>query len=98
MFTQAMSLIQTTLAQSATATAVEGSSTSSWGIDSGLLIPILGIVMGCSVAIIAIIAGTVASGQREKTRREIAAYVAEGNITPEDGERMMRAASLNPKS
>lgn len=28
---------------------------------------------------------------RERTRREIAAYVAEGSMTPEQGERLMRA-------
>lgn len=28
---------------------------------------------------------------REKTRREIAAYIAEGSMTPEHGERLMKA-------
>jgi hypothetical protein len=28
---------------------------------------------------------------REKSRREIAAYIAEGSITPEQGERLMKA-------
>ncbi len=28
---------------------------------------------------------------REKSRREIAAYIAEGSITPEQGERLIRA-------
>jgi hypothetical protein len=28
---------------------------------------------------------------RERTRREIAAYIAEGSITPEQGERLMKA-------
>ena len=28
---------------------------------------------------------------RERTRREIAAYVAEGSITPDQGERLMKA-------
>jgi uncharacterized protein YqhQ len=28
---------------------------------------------------------------REKSRREIAAYIAEGSMTPEQGERLMRA-------
>lgn len=28
---------------------------------------------------------------RERTRREIAAYIAEGSITPDQGERLMRA-------
>lgn len=28
---------------------------------------------------------------RERTRREIAAYIAEGSMTPEQGERLLRA-------
>lgn len=32
---------------------------------------------------------------RERTRREIAAYIAEGSMTPDQGERLMRA---NPAS
>ena len=28
---------------------------------------------------------------RERTRREIAAYIAEGSLTPEQGERLMNA-------
>ena len=31
------------------------------------------------------------TGAREKSRREIAAYIAEGSITPEQGERLIRA-------
>lgn len=29
--------------------------------------------------------------QREKSRREIAAYIAEGSMTPEQGEKLMRS-------
>jgi len=36
--------------------------------------------------------------QREQTRREIAAYVAEGSITPSDGEKLMRAAAFDPEA
>ncbi len=36
--------------------------------------------------------------QREQTRREIAAYVAEGSITPSDGEKLMRAAAYDPEA
>ena len=43
-----------------------------------------GIVFGCATAM-------VKSTAREKTRREIAAYIAEGAMTPEQGERLMRA-------
>ncbi len=31
------------------------------------------------------------TGSRERSRREIAAYIAEGSITPEQGERLIRA-------
>lgn len=31
------------------------------------------------------------SNGREKTRREIAAYIAEGSMSPEQGERLMKA-------
>lgn len=30
---------------------------------------------------------------RERSRREIAAYIAEGSMTPEQGERLMRAGA-----
>jgi hypothetical protein len=31
------------------------------------------------------------TSSRERSRREIAAYIAEGSMTPEQGERLMRA-------
>lgn len=37
------------------------------------------------------IGSVVKSTSRERTRREIAAYIAEGSMTPEQGERLMRA-------
>lgn len=47
------------------------------------------------VAIVAIIAGVINSAlrtqARERTRREIAAYIAEGSMSPDEGERLMRA-------
>lgn len=52
-------------------------------------------IMG-GVGIVAILAGTIASvlntRAKERTKREIAAYVAEGSITPEQGEKMILAA------
>ena len=33
----------------------------------------------------------VTSGAREKSRREIAAYIAEGTLTAEQGERLLKA-------
>ena len=37
------------------------------------------------------IRGVVKTTQQERTRRQIAAYIAEGSMTPEQGERIMRA-------
>jgi len=54
-------------------------------------------VMVGAVAVVAILAGTITSAikvrSRERSRREIAAYIAEGSMTPEQGERLMRADS-----
>lgn len=53
---------------------------------------VLGGLAVCGVT--GIVFGTVASVMnnmsREKTRREMSAYIAEGSITPEDGERILR--------
>jgi len=47
------------------------------------------------IALVAIIGGYIAkvyrTKAREQTRREIAAYVAEGSMTPEQGERLLNA-------
>lgn len=54
-------------------------------------------VMGGAVAIVAIITGciksVVGSVSRERSRREIAAYIAEKSMTPEEGERLMAAGT-----
>lgn len=47
------------------------------------------------IAVVAILAGMIKSvirtRAREQSRREIAAYIAEGSMTPEQGERLMKA-------
>ena len=59
-------------------------------LDDYIVIVIIG-----AVAAIAIVLGTVKSmvntSSRERSRREIAAYIAEGSMTPEQGERLMKA-------
>jgi len=51
-------------------------------------------IMG-AVALTAIVVGgvkgSIQTSSRERTRREIAAYIAEGSMTPEQGERLMKA-------
>jgi len=50
---------------------------------------------GILVAVLAIVCGTLRSiletRQREQTRREVAAYIAEGSMTPEDGAKLLSA-------
>jgi len=50
------------------------------------------IFVGIAIAIVmGTITKTVGVLARERTRREVAAYVAEGSMTPEQGERLLRA-------
>mgnify|MGYP001250920096 CR=1 FL=1 len=63
------------------------------GLDE--VIPVLAISGGIFIAIISILItnlrGMLATRATEQTRREIAAYVAEGTITPEEAERLLKA-------
>ena len=60
-------------------------------LNEDVLIPIL--IAGGVVALTAIkcLASVLKSSARERTRREIAAFIAEGSMSPEQGERLMRA-------
>jgi hypothetical protein len=59
------------------------------------LIPIVAIAGGILAGIISTLSKDARkrdqTRQREQSRREIAAYVAEGSMTPEEGERLLRA-------
>lgn len=48
-----------------------------------------------STVMLSIFAGaigkTIQRASRERTKRDIAAYIAEGSMTPEQGERLMKA-------
>ncbi|MEM1423924.1 MAG: hypothetical protein AAGH64_07960, partial [Planctomycetota bacterium] len=52
--------------------------------------------VGGTIAVVAIVFTTISSilktKARERSRREIAAYIAEGSMTPEQGERLLKAA------
>ena len=56
---------------------------------------VLFFVIGGLIAIVAIVVGMMTSMikamAKERSRREIAAYIAEGSMTPEQGERLMAA-------
>jgi len=43
------------------------------------------------IVLIRTVAGVVKTSARERTRREIAAFIAEGSMTPEQGERLLNA-------
>ena len=66
-------------------------------IDGGMVIPLVVIVLGCATGMVAIIATActraTVSRHREQTRREVAAYVAEGTISPDDAVAMLNAGS-----
>lgn len=53
-------------------------------VCGGIAIVVLGIVTGA-------IRRTAETRHREQSRREIAAYIAEGTISPEQGERLITA-------
>ena len=67
-------------------------------VDSGMVIPLVAITLGCATGMIAIIATvitrTTTSRHREQTRREVAAYVAEGTISPQDAVAMLNAGKM----
>jgi hypothetical protein len=67
-------------------------------LSQDVLIPL--VMMGGAVVIVAInvVAGVLKTNARERSRREIAAYIAEGSMTPEQGERLMRAGKGGDKA
>lgn len=58
------------------------------------------LVAGTFITVVAIskISSTIKAVSRERTRREIAAYIAEGTMSPEQGERLMRAGRSEQQS
>lgn len=64
-------------------------------VSGGLLIPIAAIGLGSVIAVIAIISSTIRSvavgRAREQTKRELAAYVAEGTLDPDKAVAMINA-------
>lgn len=48
------------------------------------------------LAAIRTVGAVLRTSARERSRREIAAYIAEGTMTPEQGERLIRAGDDEP--
>lgn len=65
------------------------------GSDLTAAIPVISIIGGLLIGAIVVlgtfIRSTMIARAREQSRREIAAYVAEGSMTAEEGERLMDA-------
>lgn len=63
--------------------------------DPEFLIGLLGVCGGLAIVAISIVTRALVSAartaQRERSRRELAAYIAEGTMSPEVAERMMEA-------
>lgn len=61
----------------------------------GATVATAAVIVGPVIAVVAIVMGTIqkieTTKAREQTRREIAAYVAEGSISPEEGRRLIEA-------
>jgi len=64
-------------------------------LDLGELVPLVSVAGAFAIPIVVIVFGAVRSmvvaAARERSRREIAAYIAEGAMSPEEGERLMAA-------
>ncbi len=62
-------------------------------IDEHMYVVVVLIVAGVMLlgGLIKAVTAVLTTNSREKSRREIAAYIAEGSITPEQGERLIRA-------
>jgi hypothetical protein len=62
------------------------------GIIIGLVAVVGMILVGLPAVLLGITASMANTKERERSRREIAAYVAEGSMTPADAERLLSAA------
>ncbi len=62
-------------------------------IDEHMYVVVVLIIAGLILlgGLIRAVTAVLTTNSREKSRREIAAYIAEGSITPEQGERLIRA-------
>jgi len=62
---------------------------------SGEMIAVIAVVGGIGMVLVSIVSGTIRrvyqTRERERTKREVAAYVAEGSMTPDEGERLIKA-------
>lgn len=62
-------------------------------IEAAATYYVVTVIAGCVVlgSVIKSLTTVITTASRERSRREIAAYIAEGSMTPEQGERLMKA-------
>ncbi len=62
---------------------------------SGEMIAVIAIVGAFVMILVGVLSSTISrvyrTRERERTKREVAAYVAEGSMTPDEGERIIKA-------
>lgn len=63
--------------------------------DDDNLIFLVGGFLGFIGIVFGTVTGAMKTNARERTRREIAAYIAEGSMTPEQGEKLLKAGKDN---
>lgn len=61
--------------------------------EPGIIVAILAVAGGIPLGAFGIYSGIAISRERERTRRELAAYVAEGSMTPDDAAKMLSAGT-----
>lgn len=67
-------------------------------LDQEVMIPLVMMVGVVLIVAFNVVAGVLKTNARERSRREIAAYIAEGSMTPEQGERLMKAGKGSEKA
>ena len=62
-------------------------------LDRHMYVVVVSVICLAAIAgsLVKAVTSIVATTARERSRREIAAYIAEGSLTPEQGERLIRA-------
>jgi hypothetical protein len=63
--------------------------------DEDKLLLVLGAGVFTLWILLHIVSRTATAMARERTKRDIAAYIAEGSMTPEQGERLIKAGKRN---
>ena len=59
--------------------------------DEDRLMLVVGLCIACVWIVVGTIGKVCTNSTRERTKREIAAYIAEGSMSPEQGERIIKA-------